>query len=470
MDKQLIDIHETSMRILEEIGIRLHDPDVLGMARSHGVRTAGDIAYFTRDQVMEKIGTAPTVFTLHARNPAYTMTIGEERTYFGPGYGSPTIIQPDGSRRYATFQDYLDFLKLVHQNDCFHINGGILAQPSDLSTEHCFPVMVYAAIHHTDKCLLGMAGKDEEIRHILNMLSIAVGGKAFLENHPVIVTLINTTSPLQIDKTALSTMRVCARYRQPLIISPGPIAGSTGPITLAGNIAMGNAEALAGIALFQMMAPGTPVVYGLQATTANMRTGGVSIGSPGFSMEMAFGARLAKMYGLPCRGGGASSDAREVSAQSGYEAMLALFSSCNEKVNLVLHSAGVLDAYAAMSYEQFFVDIEMIKMLAYFQKGIQTDPDSLAFDVIKAVGPGGQFLTHPHTMKHCRTAPWLQGLNVRVELSARAAHEALMEHIATEKKKLLDSYVKPELGSDTSKSLKQYMIGLDIDPTIIDAI
>lgn len=412
--------------------------------------------------------TAPATFTLHAGNPKYDMRIGGDNTYYAPGYGAPTIILPDGTRRYATFADFLDLLKLVHQSDCFFINGGIPAQPSDLNADICFPAMTGAAVLHTDKCLLGMPSHGENVRRIMTIAGIPFGGAEAIRERPVIITMVNTTSPLQIDPVALATMKVCATFRQPIIVSPGPIAGATGPITLAGNIAMGNAEALAGIALFQMMAPGAPVVYGLQATTADMTTGGVSVGSPGFSIETAYGARLAKCYGLPCRGGG--SDAKEVSAQSGYEAMLALFSSCHEAVNLVLHSAGILDAYAAMSCEQFFVDMEIIRMLAYYRQGIETDAESLAFEVIRSVGPGGQFLTHKHTMKHCRTAPWLQGLKVRVALTGRAAHEALLEHIRLEKEKLLSSYRRPELDGAVRRELKRYLRGIGFDSAFFNLV
>lgn len=468
MDKQLLDIHETSMRILEEVGIKLHDPDVVELLRRRGVRTSGDVVFLGRDQVMEAVENAPARFTLHARNPAYHMEIGGDRTYFGGGYGSPTIVLPDGTRRYAEFADYRDLLKLVHQSDCFFINGGILAQPFDLPAETCFPLMVYTALHHTDKCLLGMAGGDRDLRNIMTLVGMAFGGLEVIRETPVLLSLLNTTSPLQIDGTALATLKVSAEFGQPVIISPGPIAGSTGPITLAGNIALGNAEALAGIAVFQMMAPGTPVVYGLQATTADMKTGAVSIGSPGFSLETAFSARLAKMYGLPCRGGGASSDAKEVSAQSGYEASLALFSSCHEKVNLILHSAGILDAYGAMSYEQFFVDIEIIRMLEYYQRGIQTNEETLAFEVIRDVGPAGQFLTHSHTLKHCRTAPWLQGINVRIAQTGRAAHEALMQNIQAKKTNLLESYRKPDLDPAIAADLRRFMETIGTEAALLD--
>lgn len=470
MDPQLIAIHDTALRILSEVGFKLHDPEVLELVRSNGVRTENNVVYFTSDQIMTLIKKAPDRFILYARNPEYDIHLGGARTYFAAGYGAPFITLADGSSRAATIEDYLGFLKLIHQIPFFFINGGPLVQPTELTADQSFPAMAYACLLHSDKCLVGMTGHADQVRRVMELIAIAFGGVEAMRQKPVIVSNVNTTSPLQLDRMALHTMKICAEYGQPIIISPGPIAGATGPITLAGNIALGNAEALAGIAIFQLMAPGTPAVYGLQATTAEMRTGGVSIGSPGFSLETSFSARLAKMYGLPCRGGGASTDAKGVSVQSGYEAMLAMFVSYQEEVNLVIHGAGILDAYGAMSYEQFFVDVEIIRMLEYFRNGMRTDPDTLAFDVVKAVGPGGQFLSHPHTMKHCRIAPWMPNITARGGWDGTTADQAVLKNIQKEKTKYLAAYQRPEMDSAVLASLNQYMDGLGFERGFLDAI
>ncbi len=457
MNATLEKLHHASLTILKETGIRIHHSETLEILKQNNIRVDGDVAFFNADSVMTWINKAPEKFTLYARNPIHDMDIGGEKSWYGAGYGCPAIIDADGHRRNAKFEDYCTFLKLVHQSECFHLNGGALVQPDDLPTTHCFPIMMGAAIRFSDKCLLGFPGDEPHMRRMMEMMEIVFGGIDELKKVPRLITMTNTTSPLQLDEIALSTMKICAEYRQPLIISPGPIAGATGPITPAGNIALGNAELLAAIAITQMMAEGTPVVYGLQATTADMKTGGISIGSPGFSLETAWGARLAKYYGLPCRAGGASSDAKGVSVQSGYESMLAMFVSRQEQVNVILHSAGILDAYGAMSYEQFLVDTEIISMVDYYLGDITDDKESLAVDLIHKVGPGGQFLAQPHTFQHCRTVPWTPGITHRGKLPEGNAHETVMGRIDKKKEALLEAYTPPPLDEEIDSALKDFL-------------
>ena len=461
-------IDEASLRILETIGIRLHHPDILDLARDNGIRVVGETAFFRPEQVARWVSFAPDRFTLHARNPVHDMTLGGDAVHFAAGYGCPAIIGPDGTRRPALFEDYLAFVKLVQQSPLFHLNGGILVQPDDLPPGQAPLAMTAAAILHSDKCLMGIPGDEETVRRTLSMAGMVFGGPEALRRTPGIITLVNTTSPLQIDRVALGTIRVCAEHGQPVIVSPGPMAGATGPITLSGNLALGHAEALAGIAVAQMIAPGTPMVYGLQATTSAMRTGGVSIGSPGFAVQAAWGARLAKMYHLPCRGGGAGTDATSVSAQAGYEGMMAMLVSCQEKINLILHGAGILNSYGAMSYEKFFIDTEIIRMVGYHLADLDTSPDALALDVIREVGPGGQYLSHVHTMKNCRRAPWLPEVGMGKAPAGCTTHQAMLDDIAGKMRKMLAEYRRPALDPDIERALLDDLgkSGMDISRLI----
>lgn len=462
MNSPLSSIHEASMSILETLGVRIHHPELLEMLSDRGIRRNGDTLFFTRAQVEFLIASAPSEIRLHAANPAYDMVLGGDRTYYGAGYGCPSILDGEGVRRSATFEDYLTFLKLVESSPAFCLNGGVLVQPSDITPEHSFPLMLRAAILHSEKCLMGMPGHGREVEILMEMMAIARGGREALEAKPQIITLVNATSPLQFDSIALETMEVCARYRQPVIISPGPIAGATGPVTLAGNLAMGNAEALAGVAITQLLREGTPVVYGLQATTADMATGGVSIGSPGFSLEAMTTARLAKRYGLPCRGGGAGTDACCVNAQSGYESMMSLMVSRREKVNLMLHSAGILDAYGAMSVEKFITDLEVISMVEYLEGGYETATDDLAVSVIEQGVEGVPFLAHPHTLKNCRTTPWIPSVSWRGPLKGRTGKEVFDDRIDAARDRLLSAYKPPHHEPNRQNQLDTFLESLGI--------
>jgi len=471
MQKRLEQIHDASMTILEEVGIKLHHPKILEILCRHGVKVVDDTAFFTRDQVMEWVGKTPERFTVYARNPKHNMSIGGDDSEFVGGYGCPNIIEADGQRRSALLADQVKFVKLVQQSDGFRLNGGILAQPSDLTNDQTHMVMTYAAIVYSDKCIMGQTGSCGDVEKIMDVAGIVFGGKEKLAEKPRMVTLVNTLSPLQMDHHALSTLLVHGKYRQPVVFCSGPMGGTTAPMTMAGTMAMGNAETLAAIAIFQMVSPGTPAVMAINAYPADMRTGALSIGSPAHALEVKYCAGLSKMYKIPCRCGGTSTDAKGVTVQSGYESMMTMFVSLQEKVNLIIHSAGILDSYAGISYEQFIVDLEIISMIRYYLKDMAINDNTLCLDVIKKVGPGGQFLTHPHTMQNCRKEPWMSELGTPGLLKeGQTPNDAVMEKIRMKLEKMLSAYEKPQLDETIQTRLDQYLMDHGIDQEFLNAV
>jgi trimethylamine--corrinoid protein Co-methyltransferase len=361
---------------------------------------------------------------------------------------------------------------MVHQIPYFNLNGGILVQPSDISAAQSSAVMMYATLTHSDKCIMGIPGSAADVEQLLEMVALTCGGHESLISQNRVLTMISTLSPLQIDHSALETMQVCARYRQPMIISPAPAAGTTGPIVMAGNISLANAEALAAIAIIQILHEGTPVIYGLQSNAVDMTSGQVSIGSPGYSIQAKYCAHLAHMYGLPSRTGGTNTDAKGVSVQSGYEAMMSMLIACQNNVNLIVHSAGILDSYAATSYEQFIVDIEIISMIEYYMADIKTDPEDFAFEIIKEVGIGGQFLATGHTAKLCRTETWRPRIGLRGGPIVKGTpDQQFMSNVQREIESLLKAYRKPQLEPDVEKALRNYMIDtVGVDSETVDRI
>ena len=450
-------IHEASMSILEETGMKFYHPEILEILEHKGVKVSGKTAFFTQDQIMKWIKKAPSNFTLYARNPKYNMFIGGDHIEYAAGYGAPAIIEIDGTKRNALLSDYVKFLKLVHQTDYFRINGGILVQPSDLDPANSYPIMLYSTIAHSDKCIMGGPGGVRETRIVMEILSILFGGRENLIAKPRIISIINTTSPLMIDKDSLDTLLIYARNGQPVMITPSTMAGTTGPVTLAGTIALANAEALAGIAVTQMIRKGAPVMYGFMSDTADMRTCDIGRGSPEGALCFTYGARLGKFYGLPCRGGGANNSAKGLSVQSGYESMMVMLPTCLERMNLIIHSAGMLDADAAMSYEKFIIDLEIIGMIQRFIKDITINEETFALDVIKQVGPGGEFLTSDHTLKYCRKEHWVPEISIRGMLNGDKASDGIMDNIRKKQDKMLSEYQQPEMPADIQSRLTSYM-------------
>lgn len=463
MHEPLDRIHDASMTLLETTGIRIHHPDILKKLAQKGIRCEGDTLYFTRQQINKLIASAPATVSLHAPDPKFNMEIGGDNTYYGSGYGCAAIIDREGRQRRPLFDDFKRFMQMVEASPHFHLNGGILVQPSDLPPEHSTPLMIRELLLHSQKCLMGIPGHRDEVERTMEMVAIARGD---LSKAHRIITLVNATSPMQFDSIALETMEVCAKYRQPIIISPGPIAGATGPVTLAGNIAMGNAEALAGVAITQLLSKGTPVLYGLQATTADMATGTACVGSPGFALEAEAGIRLAKRYGLPCRSGGAGSDACVSGAQSGAEAMMTLMVSRRERANLMLHSAGILDGYGAMSIDKFITDLEVISMVEYFEKGLDTSEEHLGLAVIDQTAKGSTILAHPHTFKHCRTAPWTPSVSWRGPLKGKTGREVYEDRMDQAIETLLNAC--PAFESPCRKQLDTFLTSLGVPTDLLD--
>lgn len=459
------------MKILRDVGVRLHHPEVVRHLRDAGVRVQGDVAFFTENQVMDLVAEAPSKFTLKARNPRYDIEIGGDGTCYAPPYGAINIAKGNGTIRPGVLQDYINFAELVHQSPHLHANGGILVQPSDIDPFIAPAIMFYLSARISDKPLIAPSANPDITGMILRMTEILAGGADRLSQATYLITPVNTTSPLQMDRLALDTLLAFARAGQAVMVSPCVMAGTTGPVTLAGTIAMANAEALAGIAIAQIIRPGTPALYGFQSTAADMKTGNISIGGPDRSLCIAFGARLARAYNLPSRGGGMDTDALDVSEQSGYESMMTLLITRQEHVNFVLHSIGMAASFSAVSYQLYIYGLEMLGMIEHYKKRLPVNDDTLALDVIKKVGIGGQFMTDPHTLKHCRQAFYMPMISHRGPLGAFKDNEtALKSKINRTIETMQSDYRRPALSDAVLENLRGLFAEKEIDLAPIDRL
>jgi len=466
-------IHTASMRMLGETGIALPGGKIQGLLRENGVRVENGRAFFSEGDLMHWVGKSPPSFKVYARNPNHDMDIGNGSREFAPGFGAPQIVDYNGNRRLATFKDYMNFVKMVQNCPLFKVNGGLLVQPSDLTQDGYFAAMLYAALVNSDKCLIGGAGGARESEIVMDMLKIAFG-EADLCGKPRIFGIVNTSSPMGISGKSLETIEAFAKNKQPLIFTPGPICGMTGPVTLAGHLAMANAEALAAIAIAQMFNEGAPVVYGVQGSGSDMRTASPCPGSADSAKIVAHSARMAKFYNLPCRSGGAKNDAKAVDVQSGYESMMMLLTSCIEGIDLMVHSAGILDSILSMSYEKFVVDTEIIGMVKHWLEGIGTDEESLAVDVVKEGVAAGEFITSDHTLRNYKAAGFYPDISLRGVLPENETPgSAIARNIDAKIDELLKARGQGAAPLETRDSLLCYIrqAGINIDTgAVADAI
>ena len=456
---QVEQVHEASMHILGKVGIEFRYEPALGVLKKGGARVDGERVFFPVRLVEEQIRKAPAEFTLYARNPDFDVVIGGDQMVFVPGYGAAFVTDLDKGRREGSLKDFENFVKLTNASPHQDICSGVVIEPTDVPHEIRHAQTIYTAMKYSPKPFMGSAMGAQGARDSIQMASILFGSQDELSRKPRMISILCSLTPLVYDERMLGAIMEYASAGQPQLISSLGIAGATSPVTLAGTLAVQNAEVLAGIVLTQLIREGTPVVFAGASSSVDMHTGALSIGSPEMTLNTAATAQMARFYGLPVRSGGAVCDAKSPDAQASYESMMGLLTARFCGINFVLHSAGILESYNCMSYEKFIIDDEMCGMVKRIKRGYEVNPETLAIDIIKEVGPGGHFLDKDHTFDHFRTEfyqPQLSNRDDFVSWQTKGSPQS-METANKKYKDILETYEAPELPADVDKDLLKFI-------------
>ena len=457
--EQMTKIHDASMNILCDVGVAFNEEESLEIFKKNGCKVDGKTVFFSENEVRAALESAPQRFTLAARNPAKSVQLGDDDFAFVPGYGAPFIISSDGRKRNATMQDYDNFCKLVQTSKYIDMNGFMMVEPSDIPPQTAHLDMLLSSIVLCDKPFMGSPVSREGARDTIEMAGLVWGGKDKIKDTPVTVSLINSLSPLQFSEEMAGALIEMARYGQACVLASLAMAGASGPVELAGILAMQNAEILAGLTLAQLVRPGVPIIYGSTSSPMDMRTGGLSIGAPELSMIVSCTAQMARFYHLPSRSGGGLTDANFPDAQAGIESAMALITAVRNGINFILHACGILGAYVAMSYEKFIIDEELCGMLKKLIESIEISDASLDLATIKEVGIGGNYLTQPKTFELCRTAFFLPELMTVQDYDGwrSAGGKRADERASDVLNKRLANYEKPDIDPAIESELSEYV-------------
>lgn len=452
-------IHDASMNILCDVGVAFNEEESLDIFKKNGCKVDGKTVFFSENEVRGALESAPQRFTLAARNPAKSVQLGDDDFAFVPGYGAPFIISSDGRKRNATMQDYDNFCKLVQTSKYIDMNGFMMVEPSDIPPQTAHLDMLLSSIVLCDKPFMGSPVSREGARDAIEMAGLVWGGKDKIKDTPVTVSLINSLSPLQFSEEMAGALIEMARYGQACVLASLAMAGASGPVELAGILAMQNAEILAGLTLAQLVRPGVPIIYGSTSSPMDMRTGGLSIGAPELSMIVSCTAQMARFYHLPSRSGGGLTDANFPDAQAGIQSAMALITAVRNGINFILHACGILGAYVAMSYEKFIIDEELCGMLKKLIESIEISDASLDLATIKEVGIGGNYLTQPKTFELCRTAFFLPELMTVQDYDGwrSAGGKRADERASDVLNKRLANYEKPDIDPAIESELSEYV-------------
>lgn len=404
-EEGLVTIEENADTILEELGIDFRDyPSSLGLLSSAGAEVDGERVRFPRGMCREIItASAPAVYTHHGRNPARSVQVGGNATVFAPAYGSPFVHDLDKGRRYATIDDFHNFVKLAYQSPHMHLSGGTVCEPVDIPVHKRHLDMVYAHLRYSDKPFMGSVTATERAQDSVDLARIAFGDD-FVEGNTVMTSLINASSPMAWDASMLGAAEVYARNMQATMISPFILAGAMAPVTVAGVAAQTLAEALAGMAFVQLVRPGAPMVFGSFASSMSMQTGAPTFGTPEPALVLYTVAALARRLGVPFRSGGNLCASKVPDAQAAAESMATLIPAMMGGVNFMLHAAGWLEGGLATGYEKFVIDADQCGLMAKFVGGVDLSENGQAMDAIRDVGPGQHFLGTAHTYANFETA------------------------------------------------------------------
>jgi len=449
-------IDAASMNVLESVGLRVdlrRARDAFREAGAHVDEEARSVRIPER-LVRWAIEQAPGQFTLYGADPDFRLEIGSDQVNFA-ALGTPTrfVDTETGELRPTTLEDLRNHLRLIDGLD--HINNSQMdIWPNDIpmTTIHAEAILAWAQNCRKPfgmGCYGAMASED-----MARMMAIAVGGKEELRKRPRFFVICSVMSPLQMIKLQLEGMFFFAEYGQPMAMSPEAMSGATAPATLAGLLAQQNAEILAHITLAQIIAPGTPVLYGTVSTITDMATGNVALGAVESGLITAGAAQLARYYGLPCRALGGATDSNTLDLQCMLERVSTLLPAVLAGVHFIT-CGGTLESTTSGSHPLLVLDDELCGLTLRLARGIDVSEETLAVELIKEVGWQGHYLDQLHTARHYRREHYLPRLLRREsrevweskgsKTALDLARERVREILAKHERRQLDPAVEKEM-------------------------
>jgi trimethylamine--corrinoid protein Co-methyltransferase len=409
-EREIEAIKETSLAILRDTGVMVHHEEMLHVLGEAGARVDTDhkIARLPEKLVMDCIAIAGKRYVLHGRDGKQVARFGYGELVLMSSPGQYAWIDlHDGARRPATIQDTRDAVHLGDALDNITIVGA-MAQPETVSEKYRDVVLTAELVKGTAKPTRCWVRNGATARYILEIYRTVAGGDAALRTRPMAEAFLEPISPLQLPKDGLDIVREFAQAGQPVSIGPMAMTSGTAPGTLAGTLAQENAEILAGIVITQLLAPGTPIMYGGIPHIMDPRTGICSFGSPEQGVMAVAMTQIARSYGFPTYINVGLTDAKLPDAQAGAEKAATLLLGVLAGADTFGH-CGICGTDHAGSLLWLVFDDEVMSYVQRIARGFAVDDDRLAADVLAAVGPAGNFLAEEHTVRHFREELWLPG-------------------------------------------------------------
>ena len=460
LNEEALEIIEANAEtVLAEIGVNfVENPAALDLWREAGAEVDGERVRIPRGLARKLCATAPREFTQHARNPARNVVIGGRNLVLAPVYGPPFVRDLNGGRRYATIEDFRNFVKLGQMSKWLHHSGGTVCEPTDVAVNKRHLDMLHAHMTLSDKPFMGSVTEPSRAEDSVEMAKILFGD-AFVDQNTVMTSLVNINSPLTFDATMMGALEVYARANQACIISPFIVGGAMAPVSVAGTLTQVLAEVLAGVAYSQLIRPGAPVIFGAFVTSIDMNSGAPTFGTPEAAQITLGAGQLARRLGLPYRSAGGFTGSKLPDAQAAYETANTLNTGLLAGVNFMLHACGWLEGGLVSSYEKFVMDADQLGYLHRLAAGVDVSANGQAMEAIRQVGPGGHYLGCDHTQANFKDAFWktevldYKPFETWEEEGARDTYALAHARV----RKMLDTYQAPDIDPGIAEALADYV-------------
>ncbi len=408
-------VHQTVMQIIEEVGFEVNSETALQLFERAGAQVNREVCRvrLPQERTLELVRRAPSEIRLCGQDEKHDILLGGSRVYAGTGGTALYIYEPDtGQKRLATMEDLKRIAKLVDQLDNIHLFM-LPTYPNELPVEQVDVNRFFAGLDNTTKHIMGGVYTLDGVKQVIRMAEMVAGSAEALRQRPIISMVTCSISPLRMDGRYGDLVVAISGSGIPLVCPAEPLCGATSPVTLAGNLVIQTVDSLMGVILTQIVNPGTPVIFGSVATNTDPRDLKYLAGSVEMGLINAAGAQMAQFYRLPFYATGGMTDSKVLDAQSGYESALTTLLCALAGANFIHDAAGLMEFALTMCYEKLVIDNEILGMVMRAVEGIRVDDDTLAFDLIRQVGPGGNFVTAKHTRRFMRSEHYQPSLSDR---------------------------------------------------------
>ncbi len=457
---EILQIHQAALEVLKDPGVKIQHEEALDIFKRAGaeIEQTKEIAHIPSQLVEFAINHAPRFITICGRNPKYDLKSGTGAVHFTSGHGATFVIDFDtGERRPATKKDLENVVRLHDALEHTHLIYPEI-YPQDVPTQALDRRISQALLCNTEKPVVATAYDGKAARDLLRMATAIAGGEEALRRRPMFTVSIGVISPLLFERDRGDVLLEICRSGHPFQVYNIPSAGGTAPASVAGTLVMTVAELLAGLVLTQLVRPGVPVRLMAYPSIIDQKYGCFTFACPEKVLMAGAMAQMFRYYGLPHAVHGATTRANVLDAQAGYETgIFDMFTALSGSEWIIEGTSSALEDTVLSVYEQAVIGNEICDMVYRILRGIEVNPETLAVDVIREIGPGGEFLTHPHTFEHFKLENW------DAKLSNRMARDEWVENGALdigakardEVKRILATHHPKPLDADVQRKLQQ---------------